>query len=114
LLWFVPDAHTRHAVLLVHAGDPATNTLLDCPFCHRVLLTLEAKVSRVGQQPQELTKQKAVAPLETVSTDGRRWNSSGCCCMYLYGLCQSLKQHAQAKAAVVAAAAAERQLCRTK
>ncbi|WIA11217.1 hypothetical protein OEZ85_011344 [Tetradesmus obliquus] len=24
-------------------GDPATNTLLDCPFCHRVLLTLEAK-----------------------------------------------------------------------
>ncbi|KAF6255694.1 dehydroascorbate reductase [Scenedesmus sp. NREL 46B-D3] len=24
-------------------GDPATNTLLDCPFCHRVLLTLETK-----------------------------------------------------------------------
>ena len=24
-------------------GDPKTNTLLDCPFCHRVLLTLETK-----------------------------------------------------------------------
>lgn len=24
-------------------GDPATNTLLDCPFCHRVLLTAEVK-----------------------------------------------------------------------
>eukprot|EP00879_Flechtneria_rotunda_P008029 GHRR01008411.1.p1 GENE.GHRR01008411.1~~GHRR01008411.1.p1 ORF type:complete len:265 (+),score=43.37 GHRR01008411.1:231-1025(+) len=24
-------------------GDPATNTLLDCPFCHRVLLTFETK-----------------------------------------------------------------------
>ena len=24
-------------------GVPATQTLLDCPFCHRVLLTAEAK-----------------------------------------------------------------------
>ncbi|KAI8466233.1 MAG: dehydroascorbate reductase [Monoraphidium minutum] len=24
-------------------GDPKTSTLLDCPFCHRVLLTLETK-----------------------------------------------------------------------
>lgn len=24
-------------------GDPATKTLLDCPFCHRVLLTAEVK-----------------------------------------------------------------------
>jgi hypothetical protein len=41
----VNSSLTVVVMLLVCAGDPATNTLLDCPFCHRVLLTLEAKVT---------------------------------------------------------------------
>ena len=32
------------SLTLVAKGDPESNTIGDCPFCHRVLLTLAVKV----------------------------------------------------------------------